>query len=297
MRRGAQWCLGQQRQLVSVTSRQPRAGVGAPDDLLAAPLGPVLPSIREWNRGPLRPRRLHHGVRPQGPGRPCRPARRVRVRRGRADLHRHRRRLGRRPGGGHGPGSRRPYGPVIDLHTSVDLLGGDDHQLGGAEVAGDLVDGEEDLGVLWPADTVFEVVGVVADHQQDAPGATALAAIRCASRRWLGGRCRERTTTRSNDRCAGCQLVASATTQSTVTSRSLASLRPSSIATGEKSTAVVSQPRPASQTALRPSPAATSSARPTGRSPACAARNRFGSAVQTRSASPYLRSHSAASIR
>src|SRR5215471_4795785 len=76
-----------------------------------------------------------------------------------------------------------------------------------------------------------------------------------------------------------------------------AAWRPFARATLEKSTAVTCHPRPASQSALRPSPHARSSARPGGRSASSASTQRFGAAVQTRSAAAYRASHSALSMR
>ncbi len=57
-------------------------------------------------------------------------------------------------------------------------------------------------------------------------------------------------------------MTTSTTAVATVTPRDSASAAAFSIATGEKSTAVASQPCSASHTALRASPAATSIARP-----------------------------------
>ena len=74
--------------------------------------------------------------------------------------------------------------------------------------------------------------------------------------------------------------MTSASTHSMMTPVSAAISRALPRATAEKSTPVTSQPRRASQMALRPSPVARSSALPAGRSATSRTRNWFGAAPQ-----------------
>ena len=149
------------------------------------------------------------------------------------------------------------------------------------------------LGVLRSAGALGEVGGVVADQQERAArpqgreaAAHGLATLRppaAGGRRSRPGR-RRRSGTRSSRR-----------RRPTRRSTSPARVRPLSSATCEKSTAVTSQPRLASQIALRPSPAARSSARPGGRSAHSASTNWFGPTDQTRSLAAYRSSQAFAS--
>ena len=70
--------------------------VGNPDDIVPERFASAPALDPRVDRGALRLRRLRHGLRSGGVRRPGRAQSRARLRRGRAGLHRHRRRLGRR---------------------------------------------------------------------------------------------------------------------------------------------------------------------------------------------------------
>ena len=158
------------------------------------------------------------------------------------------------------------------------------------EVVQHVVGGHQHRRVLRAPGALGQVARVVRHQQERAAGTQRLEGrartprgahrLAAAGRRAPRGRTRRRRPRSSRPRTP--------TRPDLGQLRRPASRRPLSSATWEKSTAVTSHPRAASQIALRPSPAARSTARPGGRSASSASTNWFGVTDQTSSVSAYL---------